>query len=238
MTSALLEICVDTIDGALAAQAGGGDRIELCSALSEGGLTPSAGLIKAAAALDIPAYAMIRPRSGMFEFSEADIQVMLHDIETVKAAGLAGVVLGAQRSDGALDTDVLHRLLQAADGMGASLHRVIDIVPDPLSALEDAIALGFERVLTSGGAVRAVDGVDMIREMVKQADGRIKIMPGSGLTEDNIAPFVAQTGVDEVHASCAKPVSGEESFSNFSPHGGRKETCKNRVKLMKRKLVT
>ncbi len=237
MTPRTLEICVDTVDGAIAAQAGGADRIELCAALSEGGLTPSAGLMVAASRLDVPCYAMIRPRSGLFVYSDAEIQVMLDDIAAVKEADLAGVVLGAQKPDGSLDTAVLGRLLAAAEGLGATLHGVIDVVPDPLAAVEQAIALGFERVLTSGGEATAMGGAGMIRAMQRQAAGRIAIMPGSGLTEDNISDFVAQTGVHEVHASCAAVVAGEESFSNFSPAGGRKETCKNRVKQMKRELV-
>ena len=237
MTPRTLEICVDTIDGAIAAQVGGADRIELCAALSEGGLTPTAGLMVAASRLDVPCYAMIRPRSGLFVYSEADVQVMLDDIAAVKDADLAGVVLGAQKLDGTLDTAVLGRLLAAAEGLGATLHRVIDVVPDTLAALDQAIALGFERVLSSGGALAAVDGAEKIRAMVRHAAGRIAIMPGSGLTEDNISDFVAQTGVHEVHASCAVAVTGEESFSDFSPAGGRKETCKNRVKQMKRELV-
>ncbi|GHE92807.1 copper homeostasis protein CutC [Aliiroseovarius zhejiangensis] len=237
MTPRTLEICVDTIDGAIAAQAGGADRIELCAALSEGGLTPSAGLMVAASRLDIPCYAMIRPRSGLFVYSDADVQLMLDDLAAVKEADLAGVVLGAQKPDGTLDTAVLGLLLAAAEGLGATLHRVIDVVPDPLAALDQAIALGFERVLTSGGAATAVEGADRIQAMIRHAAGRIAIMPGSGLTDGNISDFVAQTGVREVHASCAAVVAGEESFSNLSPAGGRKETCKNRVKQMKRELV-
>ncbi|MCK8464879.1 copper homeostasis protein CutC [Aliiroseovarius sp. S1339] len=231
-----LEICVDTIGGVMAAQAGGADRIELCAALSEGGLTPAAGLMVAASRLDVPCYAMIRPRCGLFVYSDADVQVMQDDIAAVKEADLAGVVLGAQKPDGTLDTAVLGRLLAAAEGLGATLHRVIDVVPDPLAALEQAVEMGFERVLTSGGAAKATDGAKVICAMVRQAAGRIAIMPGSGLTEDNISDFVAQTGVDEVHASCAVTVPEGERFSNFSPHGGRKETCKNRVKQMKREL--
>ncbi|MCK8484744.1 copper homeostasis protein CutC [Aliiroseovarius sp. S2029] len=237
MTPRTLEICVDTIDGAIAAQAGGADRIELCAALSEGGLTPSAGLMVAVSRLDIPCYAMIRPRSGLFVYSDADVQVMLDDIAAVKEADLAGVVIGAQKRDGTLDTAVLGLLLAAAEGLGATLHRVIDVVPDPLAALDQAIAMGFERVLTSGGAATAVEGAERIQAMIRHAAGRIAIMPGSGLTDGNISDFVAQTGVQEVHASCAMAVIGEESFSNFSPAGGRKETCKNRVKQMKRELV-
>ncbi|SEW09093.1 copper homeostasis protein [Aliiroseovarius sediminilitoris] len=232
-----LEICVDTIDGAIAAQIGGADRIELCAALSEGGLTPTAGLMIAASQLDVPCYAMIRPRCGLFTYSEADVQVMLDDIAAVKEADLAGVVLGAQKPDGTLDTAVLGRLLAAAEGLGATLHRVIDVVPDPMVAVDQAVALGFERVLTSGGAATAVEGAAGICAMVRRAAGRVSVMAGSGLTEDNISDFVAQTGVHEVHASCAVAVTGEESFSNFSPAGGRKITCMNRVKQMKRELV-
>ena len=236
MTSVQLEVCVDTIDGAIAAQNGGADRIELCAALSEGGLTPSAGLMVAAARLDIPSYVMIRPRCGLFTFSDAEMRVMLDDVATVKAAGLAGVVLGIQSPDGSLNKPALATLCDAAGDLGKTLHRVIDITPNPLDALDDAISLGFERVLTSGGAARAVDGVELIQKMVDLATGRISIMPGSGLTADNISKFVAQTGVTEVHASCAIPAKGEESFSNFSPPTGRKETCSNKVKQMKREL--
>ncbi|WP_371169865.1 copper homeostasis protein CutC [Aliiroseovarius sp. 2305UL8-7] len=236
MTSVQLEVCVDTIDGAIAAQNGGADRIELCSALSEGGLTPSAGLIVAAAKLAIPSYVMIRPRCGGFNFSDAEMRVMLDDIATVKAAGLAGVVLGVQSPDGTLDKSALATLCDAAGDLGKTLHRVIDITPNPFDALDDAISLGFERVLTSGGAAKAVDGAETVKKMVDHAAGRISIMPGSGLSEDNISKFVAQTGVTEVHASCAIPAKGEESFSNFSPPAGRKETCSNKVKQMKREL--
>jgi copper homeostasis protein len=227
-----LEVCVDTIDGAIAAQNGGADRIELCSALSEGGLTPSAGLIASAAHLDIPSYVMIRPRCGDFVYSPAEITVMLDDIAAVKQAGLAGVVLGAQTFDGGLDTDVLDRLIKASSGLGVALHRVIDVTPDPLEALEDAIELGIERVLTSGGAEAAVDGTHMISQMMQLAAGRITIMPGSGITAQNVGAFIQETKVTEVHASCAKRTPSEESFSNFSPHAGRKETCINKVKQL------
>lgn len=198
----LLEVCVDSVAGLDAAVAGGADRIELCAALSEGGLTPSAGLMHAAAKAPVPVYAMIRPRGGHFCFSAAEAQVMLHDIAAARAAGLAGVVLGAATPAGALDTALLAQLTAAAGGLGTTLHRVIDTVRDPAQALDQAMALGFERVLTSGGARTAPDGTAQIAQLVAQARGRISIMPGAGVTADTVAELVATTGVQEVHASC------------------------------------
>lgn len=228
-----LEICVDTIDGARAAEAGGADRVELCSALSEGGLTPSVGLMKAAADLSVPVYAMIRPRSGLFHFTEDEEAVMLADIAAAKAAGLAGVVLGAQGDDGGLDMAMLGRLMAAAEGMGTTLHRVIDVVPEPLVALEQAVELGFERVLTSGAAPEAPEGAEMVARMVEQAGDRIGVMAGCGLTAKNVAGFVAATGVREVHAACAVPVEGEREFSDFSPVGGRMRVSEEEVRGMR-----
>jgi len=228
----MLEVCVDTIEGAYAAASGGAARVELCSSLSEGGLTPSLGLMKAAADLPIPAFAMIRPRSGLFHFSQAEERIMLSDIDAVRTAGLAGVVLGAQTPDGALNMQMLSRLIAAADGLGTTLHRVIDVVPDPLAALDQAIALGFDRVLTSGAEPEAPDGVVLIRQMVERGRGRISVMPGCGLLPSNVADLVAATGANEVHAACARPVPGDPAFSDFDPPGGRMETSEAEVVAM------
>lgn len=225
----LLEVCVDTIEGAIAAVNGGAVRIELCSALSEGGLTPSLGLMKAASALPVPVFAMIRPRGGLFRYSADEQLVMLDDIDAARAAGLAGVVLGAQDEDGHLDTQVLKRLLDRANGMGSTLHRVIDVVPEPLDALATAIELGFDRVLTSGGKPFADQGVDLIAEMVKFADGRISIVPGCGLTPENVVGVLRATGVTEIHAACALPIDGDPAFSDFDPPGGRMRTSEAEV---------
>lgn len=227
-----LEVCVDTIDGVLAAQAGGASRVELCAALSEGGLTPPIGLMYAAAKTDIPCFAMIRPRSGLFHCNDAEMDMMHHDIRAAKTAGLAGVVLGVQALDGAFDIERLGQLRTSAVGMGATLHRVIDVVPDPLDALEQAIALGFDRVLTSGGALEAPDGLEMIGAMVDRADGCISVMPGCGLTAANVREIVDATGVREVHAACATPVSDAETFSDFDPPSGRMKTDRDVVSRM------
>ncbi|MDB5539736.1 MAG: CutC, partial [Devosia sp.] len=174
----LLEVCVADPQSLTAAIAGGGDRIELCSALELGGLTPLPGLMALAARAPIPVYAMVRPRSGDFIFDDADIGAMLADIDAIRAAGLAGVVLGASRPNGELDLKVLKRLLDHAQGLGSTLHRAIDLVPDFAEATEAAVSLEFERILTSGGAHRALDGLPNIATAHATARGRIKIMAG------------------------------------------------------------
>ncbi len=227
-----LEICVDTFEGACRAVEGGADRIELCSALSEGGLTPSAGLMSAAARLSVPCYAMIRPRSGLFRFSDTEVDIMLGDIATARRAGLAGVVLGVQIADGALSVPVLQKLVEAADRLGKSLHRVIDVVPDPLVAIDQAIDLGFERVLTSGAQPFAPDGADLIKEMVLRAGGRVSVMPGCGVTPENVVNLLRSTGAKEVHAACRQRVPGDPAFSDFDPTSGRFETSVSEVQSM------
>ncbi|SFB48409.1 copper homeostasis protein [Rhizobium sp. NFR07] len=214
--SVLLEVCVDSAEGLEAAVEGGADRIELCSALDVGGLTPSRGLMALAAKAPVPVYAMIRPRAGGFVFGPADREVMLADIDAARESGLAGVVLGASRADGGLDVDLLKTFSERADAMGRTLHRAFDLVPDPAEALEQAIELGFERILTSGLAVKAPDGVAVLRRLVEQADGRISIMAGSGITPANVIDIIRETGVREVHASCRLPVtSSDEALARF-----------------------
>lgn len=197
-----LEICVDTADGLEAAIRGGADRIELCSALSLGGLTPSFGLMKLAARTGVPTYAMIRPREGDFVFTPGELDQMRRDIDAARAAGLAGVVLGASEPRSKLDAEALFRLRSHAAGLGSTLHRAFDLAHDHSDALETAIALGFERILTSGGARRAIDGLDALAALVTRAGSRITIMPGSGIRPDNAPAVLAATGAHEIHASC------------------------------------
>jgi copper homeostasis protein len=206
----LLEVCVDDLAGLEAAVAGGADRIELCSALALGGLTPSAGLMAIAATFDIPCNAMIRPRAGDFVFSDEEIDIMLADIEAARNAGLAGVVLGASLSDGRLDRMVLDVLVKAAKGLDLTLHRAFDLVPKIPDAVETAVKLGFSRILTSGAAKTAIEGVDGLKQAIDGAAGRISIMPGSGVSADNAAQFL-DLGVSEIHASCSSPVPAVQS---------------------------
>lgn len=197
-----LEVCVADPQSLAAAIAGGADRIELCSALELGGLTPLPGMMALAAAEPVPAYAMVRPRSGDFVFDAADMDAMLRDIDAIRAAGLAGVVIGANRPDGTLDLPVLERLLAHAEGLGSTLHRAMDLVPDFAEATEAAAALRVERILTSGGTPSALDGLDKIAIAHATAKGRVAIMAGSGLRPDNVGRLLTTGAIDEVHSSC------------------------------------
>ncbi|NTG87639.1 copper homeostasis protein CutC [Rhizobium rhizogenes] len=199
----LLEVCVEDIAGLAAAIAGGADRIELCSALAVGGLTPSAGLMAAAAKAPIPAYAMIRPRAGGFVYSTDELAVMKGDIDAIRHAGLPGVVLGASLPDGRLDREMLAALVTHAGGLGKTLHRAFDLVPDIEEAVELAISLGFERILTSGCAKTAVDGIAVLEQAITIAAGRISIMPGSSVNIGTIGALWPRLTISEVHASCS-----------------------------------
>lgn len=198
-----LEVCVADPQSLVAAIEGGAERIELCSALELGGLTPLPGLMALAARSGIETYALVRPRSGDFVFDRHDVEAMLRDIDAVRAAGLAGVVIGANRPDGRLDEDLLARLVAHAAGLGTTLHRAIDLVPNFAEATETAIALGFERILTSGGAPTVLEGLGQLALAQATARGRIRITAGSGLRPDNVLELLAAVLVDEVHSSCA-----------------------------------
>ena len=198
-----LEVCVADPQSLAAAIAGGAERIELCSALELGGLTPLPGMMALARASGIETYALIRPRSGDFVFDAHDFDAMLRDIDAVRAAGLHGVVIGANHADGRLDEQMLARLISHAAGLGSTLHRAIDLVPDFAEATEIAIALGFERILTSGGAPTALEGLGQLALAHATAAGRIKVMAGSGVRPDNVFELLAAVKVDEVHSSCA-----------------------------------
>ena len=202
-----LEVCVDTPAGLAAAVAGGADRIELCAALSLHGLTPAPGLMAQAARMDCPVYAMIRSRQGDFVYGPADLDAMRRDIDAARDFGLAGVAVGANRSSGELDLDALSALRAHAEGLGVTLHRAFDLVTDLGAALEAAVELGFERILTSGGQRTAPAGAEQLTALVSQAAGRISIMAGSGLNADNVADLIARTGVREVHGSCGGPAT-------------------------------
>ena len=231
-----LEVCVDTAEGLTEAVAGGADRIELCAALAVGGLTPSAGLIALAAGCGVPVVAMIRPRAGDFVWSEAEIGMMEAEIAAVRAAGLAGVVLGASLPDGRLDVPVLRRLVVVAAGLELVLHRCIDLAPDMGAALEEAVALGFHRILTSGGETTAEAGAARIAALVARAAGRITVMPGSGVNPGNAA-LLKGLGIGEIHASCSVgvPVAGRVVEMGFSP-AKRRQTDADQVRALRKAL--
>jgi len=214
-----LEVCVDDPSGVAACQ-GLVDRIELCSSLALGGLTPSAGLIANVREGDVPIHAMIRPRAGGFTYLADERAVMLADIATCRAAGIAGVVFGATTQDRQLDIDTLKTLREAAGDLDCTLHRAIDIVTDPVGAVEVAITLGFQRILTSGGAPCATDGLQHLSEMQTAAQGRIDLMVGSGVTAQNAAQIARATGVTSFHASCRSTGTAHPDLLAFGFENG------------------
>lgn len=220
----LLEICVDDVAGLNAAVAGGADRIELCSALGSGGLTPSRGFMAVAAEVSIPVYALIRPRAGDFIYSATEISVMEADIIAARQAGLAGVVIGATTADAKLDAAVIRRLVSAADGLDLTLHRAIDVVADMDAALDLAVALGFSRILTSGGARHAQEGLETLARLASRGAGRISIMPGGGVRPQNAACLLAVPGIRELHTSCSEAAASDARLTElgFSAETTRK----------------
>ena len=198
-----LEVCVDTIEG-LRACIGRADRVELCAALSVGGLTPGPGLIAAARDCPVPVHAMIRPVAGGFDYGEDLVAACESEVRSIREAGLAGVVIGVTR-DGALDPAALARLVAAAGPLEVTLHRAVDLLDDAEAAVEIATDLGISRILTSGGAAQAVDGLPRIAAMVRASRDRVEIMAGSGITAENAWRVLDETGVHALHASCAGP---------------------------------
>lgn len=236
MTEILLEVCVDDPEGLAEAVAGGADRIELCAALGIGGLTPTLGLMQLAACSGLPCYPMIRPRSGVFVFTPGEVAVMITDIHAARAAGLAGVVLGASQPDGSLDATVLATLIDAAQGLDITLHRAIDLCPDKLAAIATARALGFRRILTSGGALAAPDGAEALATMMRAAGPDCVIMPGSGVSSETL-PRLSHLPLREIHASCAAPLPGAGAALAFGfQSGSEKRTDRRRVAALKSAL--
>lgn len=201
-----LEIACGSIESALAAQAGGADRVELFQDLAGGGTTPSPGTLAVARdRLRLPLFVLIRPRTGDFVYSEAEVAVMLADIAHARAVGCDGVVLGALQADGCIDVSTCRALVAAAGPLQVTFHRAFDVVRDPSQALETVIALGCQRVLSSGGCATAVQGSSALAARVAQAAGRVSMMAGAGVSADTVAALVAATGCTEVHASASGP---------------------------------
>ncbi|MGY3570561.1 copper homeostasis protein CutC [Vibrio paucivorans] len=199
-----IEVCIDNLESLHNAIEGGATRIELCSSLALGGLTPSYGLMKKAAQIaTIPVYAMIRPRQGDFLYGQDDIDSMLLDIESAANAGLQGVVLGVLTDQGEIDMPLAKQLVEKAHQLqlGVTFHRAIDQCSDYKQAIEQIASLGCERVLTSGLAPNVEQGVEVLKEMVVLAAGRFNIMAGAGLTAENVTRIINTTGVTEVHLS-------------------------------------
>lgn len=199
-----LESCCTDVEQIRCAQEAGARRIELCENLAVGGVTPAAELLKAAISVaKVPVNVLVRPRGGDFVFSAAEADTMLRDIELCREAGAAAVVIGALDSRGDVDMPLMRRLCDAASGMSVTFHRAFDVCADPLAAFEDVLALGCDRLLTSGHESDAFKGRFFIAELVERAAGRIIVMPGCGVRRSNIARIAADTGAVEFHASSA-----------------------------------
>lgn len=202
MSRRLLEIAANSLASALAAQEGGADRVELCENLGDGGCTPSYGTIALARErLHIPLYVLIRPRAGDFLYDALEREVMLRDIESCVRLGCDGVVIGALADDGSVDEVLCRELIAAAGTLGITFHRAFDVARDQAQALETLISLACERVLTSGAQSTAPEGADTIAALARQADRRIRVMAGAGISEDNLAGLVTRSGANEFHAS-------------------------------------
>lgn len=211
----ILEICANSLPSALAAQAGGADRIELCDNMAEGGTTPSyATILKSRELLTIQVYPIIRPRGGDFLYSHLEFDLMWKDIERCKQLGCDGVVIGLLNTDGSIDKKRTKLLVDLAWPVEVTFHRAFDRSADPFQALEDIIECGCERILTSGQQATALEGAELIAQLVKKSDGRIIIMPGSGVRENNIAELVRKTKATEYHSTAKTTIHSKMQFKN------------------------
>lgn len=205
----VLEICAGDIGSVLAATEGGAHRVELCSALEVGGLTPSEGFIRAAATQKgVKCHVLIRPRGGDFVYSHDEVDIMLDDIATAARCGASGVVIGALTPDNRVDSDICAGLIDRAKGLGLSVtfHRAFDCVSDPSAALDAIVSMGADRLLTSGMARSAMEGVAVLKRLNERAAGRITLIAAAGVSSANAAEVVRLSGCHEIHASARKPV--------------------------------
>lgn len=196
-----LEVCCGDMQSVLAAKEGGADRIELCQALEVDGLTPSAEMMAKAIGLGIPVQVLIRPREGDFVYDEAEIETMLKEIRLAKRLGANGVVIGALKSDGSIDEETIRCLVSEATGLSITFHRAFDVCSQPTEALEQIVSLGCHRLLTSGQAPSAEQGIPLIKRLVEQSGGRLIIMPGAGVNQENARRILSETGAHEIHGS-------------------------------------
>ncbi len=214
--SPIVEVCVDSVAGALAAERAGANRVELCANLLEGGTTPSPGAIALARRdLQIGLMVIVRPRGGDFLYTDVEEEVMRRDIEAAGAAGADGVVLGMLHDDGRIDLDRTRRLIECARPMQVTFHRAFDMSRDPRESLDQLIELGVDRVLTSGQRATVPEGLELLTELVQRAGGRISVMPGGGgVDHTNVAEIIAKTGASEIHFAARERLQSGMQFRN------------------------
>lgn len=216
MNHYLFEVCANSVESCLAAQAGGADRVELCAGIPEGGTTPSYGDIATARELltHTRLHVIIRPRGGDFLYTPLEQRIMLKDIESARRLGADGVVFGCLTPEGDIDIALMNQLLEAAQGMSVTFHRAFDVCRQPKQALETLIQLGCHRILTSGAQPTAEQGIPLLKELQAQADGRIILLAGCGVNENNIARIASETGIREFHFSAREQLTSGMQFRN------------------------
>jgi copper homeostasis protein len=239
----LIEICVDSVTSAIAAERGGAARVELCSSLTEGGVTPSAGMIEAVRSkLSIGLQVIVRPRAGDFCYEPEEFEIMRKDILAAKALGVDGVVLGILCANGNVDVGRTRELVMLARPMNVTFHRAFDVSADLFRALEDVCSAGADRLLTSGGEQNCVHGAETIAKLIEAARGRITIMAGRGIDESNAASIIERTGVSEIHVGtgtyAARPMIHRNRRISMGKHRGgeyqRMEVLEENVRKLKR----
>ncbi len=235
----MLEIAVFNIESALLAAEAGADRLELCENPLEGGTTPSYGTLKTVKEkISIPVFPIIRPRGGDFLYSDAEFASIQQDIRLCKELGYEGVVIGLLFPDGSIDIERTTQLVQLAYPMDVTFHRAFDRCKDPLQGLEDTIACGCTRILTSGQVPNAMDGKELLKQLVEKADDRIIIMPGSGVRSSNIKELADYTGAVELHSSARKNIPSAMQFAASGMHEKMENTSVDidEVRKMKQAL--
>jgi copper homeostasis protein len=243
----VLEVCIDSVEAARAAEAGGAQRVELCSDLAEGGITPSAGLIDSVrSAVNIPVFVMMRPRGGDFCYSADEFDVMRKDVAIAQSSGADGVVLGLLLPDGTIDVERTRELVGGSRPMQVTFHRAIDLSANLEESLEQVIATGADRVLTSGGKQTAIEGGTVIAQMIANSRQRISVMVCGGLRKANLGEIARVTGASEFHASLRQktisPVTYRPHRPSLSANGldeyARYATSADEVRAMRRVLDT
>jgi copper homeostasis protein len=235
-----IEVCCGSLYEVREAEAGGAVRVELCGAIACGGVTPSYGLLRqvAEANVAIDVNVLIRPREGSFFYNTEEIDAMCQDIALCRELGFHGVVIGALTADGDVDIDACRRMMEAAGDMSVTFHRAFDVCRDPRKALEDIVALGCDRLLSSGQECSAEKGAELLSELVEQAAGRIIVMPGAGIRPSNIALIEQKTGAAEFHSTARVTKSDGMNFTHPRVSFAVSASDEGRISLSDRAIVS
>lgn len=211
-----IEVCANSVESALNAQNAGADRVELCAGMPEGGTTPSIGQIMMARELltRTKLHVIIRPRGGDFLYTDLEVQTMIKDIQAAKELQVDGIVIGCLTANGDVDIKQMEHLMREADGLSVTFHRAFDMCRNPHQTLQEIIALGCDRILTSGQQPTAVQGIPMLKQLQMEADEHIIIMPGCGINPSNIQQIANETGTKEFHLSGRTNVNSRMRFRN------------------------